>query len=82
MTVMKYEKELYNEAKVGEWLDCLFEDVDSGEQFLVERKKEEGETAVDFVNACSQEALEYFERVEFLRLMDNKEAEVLGYDTY
>jgi hypothetical protein len=44
MKLTRNDYRLYNEAKVGEWVDCLFV-IDEGEEVLVELKKEENETA-------------------------------------
>lgn len=69
-------------AKVGEWLDAKFYDEETGEIFLVEWKREEGEEIEDFINKCQKTADENFSDARFCGLCSGLEAEYLGYDTY
>ena len=69
-------------TKVGEWLDAKFHDVETGEIFLVEWKKEEGEDIEDFIARCQETADENFSNAQFCGLYSGLEAEYLGYDTY
>ena len=78
----RQEKELWENAKVGEWLDVEFEDKETGEAFLVELKKEEGEDIEDFIAKCQEIADENFSDAHYIELISGEEAEILGYDTY
>ena len=69
-------------TKVGEWLDAKFHDVETGEIFLVEWKREEGEDIEDFIQRCQDTADENFSDARFVCLCSGLEAEYLGYDTY
>ena len=69
-------------TKVGEWLDAKFYDEESGEIFLVELKKEDGEDMEDFIARCQEVADENFEAPQFCGLCSGLEADYLGYDTY
>ena len=73
---------IWETTKVGEWLDAKFYDEESGEIFLVELKKEDGEEMEDFIAKCQQVADENFDDAVFDELIDEEEAEILGYDTY
>lgn len=75
-------EQIWEQTKVGEWLDAKFYDAESGEIFLVEWKKEEGETMEDFIAKCQKTADENFEAPVFCDLCSGLEAEYLGYDTY
>lgn len=78
----RQERELWNNTKVGEWLDVEFKDEETGEVFLVELKKEEGEDIEDFIAKCQEVADENFSDAHYLELISSEEAEILGYDTY
>lgn len=78
----RQERELWENTKVGEWLDVEFEDEETGEAFLVELKKEEGEDIEDFIVKCQEIADENFSDAHYLELISSEEAEILGYDTY
>ena len=69
-------------TKVGEWLDAKFHDVETGEIFFVELKKEDGEDIEDFISKCQEVADENFDAPEFCGLYSSGEAEYFGYDTY
>ena len=69
-------------TKVGEWLDAKFYDEETGEIFLVEWKREEGEDIEDFIQRCQDTADENFSDARFVCLCSGLEAEYLGYDTY
>lgn len=81
MKITSIDRTTYNHAKVGEWLDCRFEDED-GEEFFVELKKEEGEIAEGFIARCAQVAEDYFDNFEFIDIVDKELAEQMGLDTY
>ena len=69
-------------TKVGEWLDAKFYDEETGEIFLVELKKEDGEDIEDFIARCQEVADENFSYARFTALCSGLEADYLGYDTY
>lgn len=75
-------EQIWEQTKVGEWLDAKFYDKESGEIFLVEWKKEEGESMEDFIARCQETADENFECAVFTCLCSGLEADYLGYDTY
>lgn len=74
--------QVWNVTKVGTWLDAKFYDEESGEIFLVELKKEDGEDMEDFITRCQEVADENFEAPQFCGLCSGLEADYLGYDTY
>lgn len=59
------------------WIDYLFHDEETGEDFLVE---------VPQTSTAKEEAIkiaeENFEEPRLIRKMDEDEADILGYDTY
>ena len=71
----------FSDWQVGKELCCEFVDHDTGEEFLVELKKQD-ESTTSFINRCYDVAREYFADPEFCRLVDPEEAEQLGIDTY
>ena len=73
---------IWEQTKVGEWLDAKFYDRDSEEIFLVELKKEDGEEMEDFIAKCQEVADDNFDYAVFEELIDGETAEILGYDTY
>jgi hypothetical protein len=75
-------EQIWEQTKVGEWLDAKFYDKESGEIFLVEWKREEGEEMEDFITKCQETADENFECACFVALVSGLEADYLGYDTY
>lgn len=75
-------KAIWDITEVGEWLDAKFYDRESGEIFLVELKKEEGEEMEDFIAKCQEIADDNFDYAVFDELVDGETAEILGYDTY
>lgn len=76
------DKQVWETIKVGEWLDAKFYDKESGEIFLVELKKEDGEEMEDFITRCQEIADDNFDYAVFDELVDEENAEILGYDTY
>lgn len=60
-----------------EWIDYLFEDLDSGEQFFVEVKKH-ANSRKEAVNIAKQ----YFVLPKCLGTVDAETAEAWGLDTY
>ena len=76
------DEQVWETTKVGEWLDAKFYDKESGEIFLVELKKEDGEEMEDFIAKCQEVADENFSDAHYLELISSEEAEILGYDTY
>ena len=80
--IFKSNEQIWNEADVGEWLDCKFYDEDTSERFFVEFQKEEGETLEHFIAKCCAHAHQYFQNIRFRGLLDCDTAEILGYDTY
>ena len=75
-------KQIWEQTKNNDWLDAMFHDNDSGEEFFVELKKEQDEDMEDFIAKCQEIADENFDDAEFLGLEDAETAELLGYDTY
>jgi hypothetical protein len=75
-------KQIWEQTKAGEWLDAKFYDEESGEIFLVEWKKEDGEEMEDFIARCQETADENFECARFVALITDAEGDYLGYDTY
>ena len=75
-------EQIWEQTKVGEWLDAKFYDKESGEIFLVEWKKEEGEEMEDCIARCQQTADENFEYACFVALITDADGDCLGYDTY
>ena len=73
---------VWETTQVGEWLDAKFQDVETGEIFFVELKKEDGEEMEDFIAKCHEVADENFEEPQFCGLYSGRDAECLGYDTY
>jgi hypothetical protein len=73
---------IWENTRVGEWLDTKFYDKESGEIFFVELKKEEGEEMEDFIAKCQEVADDYFDYAVFDELVDQETADILGYDTY
>ena len=69
-------------TKVGEYLNAKFYDKESGEIFLVELRREDGETIEDFIARCQEVADENFSYACFTALCSRLEADYLGYDTY
>lgn len=75
-------KQIWEQTKVGEWLDAKFYDKESGEIFLVEWKREANEEMEDFIARCQHTADENFAGACFVTLVSGLEADILGYDTY
>lgn len=73
---------IWAQTGVGEWLDAMYEDDETGEIFFVELRREEGETVEKFIEKCDAVAADYFDEPIFLGLVDSDSAEKLGYDTY
>ena len=73
---------LFNEYPTNTWIDCEFIDHETGEIFFVELRKEENETPDHFIARCQEIADDNFDDAKFIRLVEQEEAEILGYDTY
>ena len=76
------DEQVWETTKVGKWLDAKFYDEESGEIFLVELKKEDGEEMDDFIIKCQEVADDNFDNALFVALISEAEADCLGYDTY
>lgn len=63
------------------YIDFLFEDEETGEQFFVELRADEGTDKELYEKAC-EIAQENFEAPVFVDVYDAEDAEKLGYDTY
>lgn len=61
------------------YIDFMFEDYFTGEQFFVEL--EEGATLEDAYTRLKEYDI-YPEQVEFIEMMSQEDADILGYDTY
>lgn len=75
-------EQAWETTKVGKWLDAKFYDEESGEIFLVELKREDGEEMEDFIIKCQEVADDNFDNALFVALISEAEADCLGYDTY
>lgn len=75
-------EQVWETTKVGKWLDAKFYDEESGEIFLVELKREDGEEMEDFIIKCQEVADDNFDNARFVALISEAEADCLGYDTY
>lgn len=75
-------EQVWETTKVGKWLDAKFYDEESGEIFLVELKREDGEEMEDFIVKCQEVADDNFDYAVFVALISEAEADCLGYDTY
>ena len=75
-------EQVWETTKVGKWLDAKFYDNESGEIFLVELKREDGEEMEDFIAKCQEVADDNFDYAVFVALISEAEADCLGYDTY
>lgn len=82
MRIFLDNKTIFETTPAGEWLDARFQDDECGEIFFVELRKEGGETMEEFVERCREIANENFEAPVWIDLVDQKDAETLGYDTY
>ncbi len=60
-----------------EYIDFMFEDLETGEVFFVEVQNEIGAR-----NEAWDIAFEYFEDPELVGIYSPEDAEILGYDTY
>jgi hypothetical protein len=76
------DKQVWETTEVGKWLDAKFYDEESGEIFLVELKREDGEEIDDFITKCQEVADDNFDNAVFVALISEAEADCLGYDTY
>lgn len=75
-------EQVWETTKVGKWLDAKFYEEESGEIFLVELKREDGEEMEDFIAKCQEVADDNFDNARFVALISEAEADCLGYDTY
>ena len=64
------------------YIDYLFEDVESGEQFFVEIYKTEHKTERECLAKALKIANENFNNPIFIREVSPEEAETCGYDIY
>ena len=80
--MMMTTQQVWECTKVGAWLDAKFHDEETGEIFLVEFRRAEGETIDEFIARCQEVADDNFEEAHFICLCSGLEAEYLGYDTY
>lgn len=78
----RQEQKLWSGTQIGEWLDVLFEDEETGENFFVELQKEKGDDIEDFIARCQEIADENFSDAHYIELVDSWYAESIGYDTY
>ena len=65
-----------------EYIDYLFEDVESGEQFFVEICKTENMTKKECFEKAVSIANENFDDPTYICEVSPEEAETYGYDTY
>ena len=65
-----------------EYIDYLFEDVESGEQFFVEICKTENMTKEECFEKAVKIANENFDNPTYICKVSPEEAETYGYDTY
>ena len=65
-----------------EYIDYLFEDVESGEQFFVEICKAENITKEECLEKAVSIANENFDDPTYICEVSPEEAETYGYDTY
>ena len=63
------------------YIDYRFIDNETGEQFFVELRTDEG-TKEELMERAMEIAAEYFEEPEFIEIVTSETAEMLGYDTY
>jgi hypothetical protein len=79
--IITKEQARYKKMK-KEYIDYLFEDVESGEQFLVEICKTETMSDGECFGRAVNIANEYFDDPTFIEEVDPEVAEMLGLDTY
>ena len=82
MAIFMANEAIFEATPVGEWLDARFQDDECGEIFFVELRKQQGETMEEFLDRCREIANENFEAPVWIDLVDQEDAEILGYDTY
>lgn len=82
MAIFMANEAIFEATPAGEWLDARFQDDECGEIFFVELRKQQGETMEEFVERCREIANENFEAPVWIDLVDQEDAEMLGYDTY
>ena len=63
------------------YINYLFIDNETGEQFFVELRADEG-TDEELMDKAMEIAADYFDEPEFIGIVDGETAEMLGYDTY
>ena len=68
-------EQVWETTKVGKWLDAKFYDEESGEIFLVELKREDGEEMEDFIAKCQEVADDNFDYALFVALISENEAD-------
>ena len=75
-------EQVWNAAKVGDYLDCKFLDYETAEVFLVESQKRPNDTLEQFIERCTAIANENFSDACLIGVISQDVAEQLGYDTY
>ena len=65
-----------------EYLDYIFEDEESGEEFFVEIVKDDSKTYNDCLKEAIKIAKENFDNPQFIKKVSPELAETYGYDTY
>lgn len=69
--------------KMGEYVDFMFEDEESGECFFVElRMGKDGDTIEQMKSSAFEIALDNFENPDLIDILSNGEADIMGLDTY
>ena len=67
---------------MAKYIDYLFEDNETGENFFVEIKQEEKMTVMDCFVQALKTANEYFESPKFIEEVEPHIAEIMGFDIY
>lgn len=75
-------EQVWETAKVGDYLDCKFLDYETAEVFLVELQKQPNDTLEQFIERCTAIANENFSDACLIGVISQDVAEQLGYDTY
>lgn len=66
---------------MAKYIDFMFVDDESGEEFFVELK-DDGRNPKDLLKEAKKIAKENFEQPRFCGKYSQEEADILGYDTY
>ena len=75
-------EQVWETAKVGDYLDCKFIDDETAEVFLVESQKRPNDTLEQFIERCTVIANENFSDACLIGVIAQDVAEQFGYDTY